>query len=147
MEFLAQMGLGLVLAMAVLGSALGIGAAGRAAAGAWAKEGREGKPFNFKYIIFVSAPLTQTLYALAFMVLRMKTLAYGADAAKAGLIFGIAVAAGLGEFISAWMQGLVGAAACRCMSESEGKGLGLLIVAIGIAESVGLFTWVFLLLM
>ena len=48
MEFLGQIGMGLALGLAAVGSALGIGAAARAAAGAWAKEGRAGKPLDFK---------------------------------------------------------------------------------------------------
>jgi len=38
--FFGQLGLGLTLGLAAIGSAVGIGAAGRAAAGAWAKEAK-----------------------------------------------------------------------------------------------------------
>ena len=43
MEWLGQLGFALPMGLGTIGSALGIGAAGRAAAGAWAKEAREGK--------------------------------------------------------------------------------------------------------
>ena len=54
--FLGQLGFGLTLGLATVGSALGIGAAGRAAAGAWAKEAKAGKPLNFSYIILTGMP-------------------------------------------------------------------------------------------
>ncbi len=66
------------------------------------------------------------------------------------LIFGhglnIGLAGGVAEFFSVWMQGLVGAGACRALSEGEGKGLVFMIIAMGIVETVGLFGFVFLLL-
>jgi V/A-type H+-transporting ATPase subunit K len=66
-------------------------------------------------------------------------------AAKAGLLLGIGIATGLGEMASAWFQGVIGAGACRCLSEAEGKGLAFLLIAIGIIETVGIFTMVFML--
>ena len=144
--FLGQLGIGLALGMAALGSALGIGAAGRAAAGAWAKEGKEGKPLSFAYVIFVGMPLTQTIYAFMLLLVGLKKGVLDSNmlAANAGAYFGIGLAAGLAELFSAWMQGAIGAAGCRCMSESEGKGMGFIITAMGIAESVGLLGFVFL---
>ncbi len=148
MEFLGQLGLGLALGLGAIGSALGIGAAGRAAAGAWAKEAKAGKSLNFSYIILVGMPLSQTIYAFIIMLVGLKARVYDPEmlAANAGALFGIGLACGLGELFSAWMQGLIGAAACRCMSEGEGKGLAFLIIAMGIVETVGLFSFVFLLL-
>ena len=147
--FLGQVGFGLALALGAVGSALGIGAAGRAAAGAWAKEGKEGKNLNFSYIILVGMPLSQTIYAFILMFIGLQKIAFDmAHLEKfAGVLLGMGVACGLGQMFSAWMQGLIGAAAIRCMSESEGKGLTFLIIAMGIAETVGLFAFVFLFLM
>ena len=68
-------------------------------------------------------------------------------ATHAGTLFGIGLAAGVCELFSAWMQGKIGAAACRAISEGEGKGLVNMIIAMGIVETVGLFGFVFLLLM
>ena len=69
-------------------------------------------------------------------------------AAHAGALFGIGLACGLGEMFSAWLQGLIGAAACRCVSESEGANpLVFLIIAMGIVETVGLFSFILLWLM
>lgn len=149
--FLGQLGFGLTLGLATVGSALGIGAAGRAAAGAWAKEAKAGKPLNFSYIILTGMPLSQTIYAFVLMLIALKGLAYDpaliADGKNAGALLGISLATGLAELVSAWMQGLIGAAACRALSESEGKGLVFMIIAMGIVETVGLFGFVFMLMM
>ena len=146
--FLGQLGLALALGLAALGSSLGIGAAGRAAAGAWAKEAKAGKPLNFSYIILTGMPLSQTIYAFILMFVGLKARVYDADilAANAGALLSIGIAGGLAELFSAWMQGLIGAAACRAISEGEGKGLVFMIIAMGIVETVGLFGFVFLLL-
>jgi len=147
--FFGQLALGLVLGMAATGSALGIGAAGKAAAGAWAKEGKAGRSLNFSYIILVGMPLSQTIYAFILMLVSLSPIIVGNPqfaSLHAGTLLGIGIAGGLAELFSAWMQGLIGAAAVRCISESEGKGLAFLIMAMGIVETVGLFGMVFLLL-
>jgi V/A-type H+-transporting ATPase subunit K len=148
-EFLGQMSMGLVFVGAAVGSALGIGAAARAAAGAWAKEAKAGKPLNFSYIILIGMPLSQTIYGFILMLVGFAPLITGDNpvtAKHAGTLLGIGLAGGLAEFFSAWMQGLIGAAACRAISEGEGKGLVFMIIAMGIVETVGLFGFVFLLL-
>jgi len=148
-EFAAQMSIGLVLAGAATGSVLGIGAAARAATGAWAKEAQAGKPLNFSYIILIGMPLSQTIYGFILMLVGIAPLVTGDDPATvghAGTLFGIGLAGGLAELLSAWMQGLIGAGACRALSEGEGKGLVFMIIAMGIVETVGLFGFVFLLL-
>ena len=148
MEFFGQMGMQLALGLGAVGSALGIGAAGRAAAGAWAKEGRAGKRLNFTYILLVGMPLSQTIYGFILMLIGSRRIAANPEllAAYGGTMLSIGLACGLGELFSAWMQGVIGAAACRCISESEGKGLAFLIIAMGIVETVGLFSFVFMLL-
>ncbi len=147
-SFMGQLGLALALGLGGLGSALGIGAAGRAAAGAWAKEAKAGKPLNFSYIILLGMPLTQTIYAFILMLVGLSGPVYNTEilAANAGALLSIGIAGGLAEMFSAWMQGLIGAAGCRTLSEGEGKGLVFIIIAMGIAETVGLFGFIFLLL-
>jgi len=146
--FFGQLGLALALGLGALGSALGIGAAGRAAAGAWAKEAKAGKPLSFSYIILVGMPLSQTIYAFILMLVGLSGPVYDAAVvqANAGALLSIGIAGGLAELFSAWMQGRIGAAACRALSEGEGKGLVFMIIAMGIVETVGLFGFVFLLL-
>ena len=149
MEILGQIGFALSLGLGAVGSALGIGAAGRAAAGAWAKEGKAGRPLDFKYIILIGMPLTQTFYGflLLFVGLSARVLDPVVLSKHAGVLFSIGLACGLGELFSAWLQGLIGAAGVRCMSESEGKGLAFIIIAMGIVETVGLLSFVLLWLM
>lgn len=148
--FFGQLGLGLTLGLGALGSSLGIGAAGCAAAGAWAKEAKAGKPLNFSYIILTGMPLSQTIYAFVLMLIGLKGGIIDNPeivAKHGGTLLGIAIGGGVAEFISAWVQGLIGAAACRAISEGEGKGLAFMIIAMGIVETVGLFGMVFMLLM
>ena len=148
-EFGGQLSIGLVLAGATMGSALGIGAAGRAATGAWAKEAQAGKTLNFSYIILIGMPLSQTIYGFILMLVGLSPLVTGESPAVAqhgGTLLGIGLAGGMAELFSAWMQGLIGAGAVRALSEGEGQGLVFMIIAMGIAETVGLFGFVFLLL-
>ena len=149
MEFAGQMSMGLVLIGATMGSALGIGAAAQAAAGAWAKEAKAGKPLNFSYIILTGMPLSQTIYGFILMLVGLSPLVTGDNpltSVHPGTLLGIGIAGGIAELASAWIQGLIGAAGCRSISEGEGKGLVFIIISMGIVETVGLFGFVFLLL-
>jgi len=144
--FVAQLGVVLMFGMGALGSACGIVAAGQAAAGAWGKEGKAGKTLSFTYIICVSAPITQTLYSMIVMNKISEVLKFPDVAvANAGLLLAIGIATGLGEMMSAWFQGLIGAAGIRSLSESGGKGFAFILIALGIIETVGIFTMVFML--
>ena len=144
--FLGQMGAALALGLAALGSAIGIGKAGQSAAGAWAKEAKAGRNLSFTYVILLGMPISQTLYAMIVMNNMRPAISDAATAlANAGLLLGIGLATGMGEMFSAWMQGLVGAAGIRGLSEGEGKGFAFLIIAMGIVETVGIFTMVFML--
>jgi len=140
--FLGQLGMALAVGMAAVGSSLGAGMAGMSAAGAWAKDARAGKPLRFIYIICVAAPITQTLYGFLVMLPMAGKLAVAGT--SGGMLLGIGIATGLGEMLSAWMQGAIGAAGCRMLSESEGKGFAFILIALGIAETVGIFTMVFM---
>ena len=93
-------------------------------------------------------PLSQTIYGFILMLVGLQPAIANPEvaAANAGVLLTIGLATGLAELGSAWMQGLIGAAGCRAMSEGEGKGLVFIIIAMGIAETVGLFGFVFLLL-
>jgi V/A-type H+-transporting ATPase subunit K len=150
MDFLGQLGFALPLGLGAVGSALGIGAAGRAAAGAWAKEGKAGKPLDFKYLLLIGLPLTQTFYGFLLLFVGLRTAVIDTPAIlhqHSATLFSIGLACGLGELFSAWLQGLIGAAGVRCMSEGEGKGLAFIIMAAGIVETVGLLSFVLLWLM
>ncbi|MFW6132462.1 MAG: V-type ATP synthase subunit K [Planctomycetota bacterium] len=144
--FLGQTALGIVLGLGALGSALGIGAAGRAAAGAWGKEAKAGQRLSFTYMVLLGMPLTQTIYAFILMYVGLSALVLEADTVGqyGGLLMGVGLAGGLAEMFSAWMQGRIGASAIRALSEGEGKGFVFMIIAMGIAETVGVFGFVFL---
>jgi V/A-type H+-transporting ATPase subunit K len=141
--FLGQLGVGLAVGLAAIGSCIGAGAAGMAAAGAWAKDAKAGKPLRFIYVICVAAPITQTIYG--FIITNQMADKLGQAATAGGLLFIIGVATGLGEMLSAWVQGLIGAAGCRMLSDSDGKGFAFVLIALGIAETVGIFTLAFML--
>jgi len=145
--FVGQFGMILAFGMGALGSSLGIWVAGQAAAGAWARDAKAGKPISFLYIPFIAAPISQTFYAMIVMNKIAGVLAANAAIAgsHAGQLLAVGMAAGLGEMFSAWGQGAIGAAACRCLSEGEGKGFAFLVIAIGIIEAVGIFSMVFML--
>ena len=147
-SFLGQFGEVLALGLAALGSAIGIGLAGRSASGAWGKEGKAGRNLSFTYIILLGMPISQTLYA---MIVMNNLAEYVSNAssellvANSGLLFGIGLATGIGELFSAWMQGMIGAAGIRALSEGEGKGFAFIIIAMGVVETVGIFAMVFML--
>lgn len=146
--FWGQFALGTVLALSAIGSALGIGIVGQAAAGAWAREARAGRPLSFSYVILIGLPLSQTIYGAILMLIGLRDRVYAPEivAQNAGALLGIAIAGGLAQLFSAWFQGRIGAAACRALSDGGGQGLAYMIIAMGIAETVGLFSFVFLLM-
>lgn len=147
--FFGQLSLGLPLCLGAIGSALGIAAAGRAAAGAWGKAAKEGRPISFVYIILAGMPLSQTIYAFIFTFVSLKTVVFNASAVETfGVaLFSLGLACGIAELASAWLQGIVGAAACRALSEGDNKGLVQMIITMGIVETVGLLGFVFLMMM
>jgi V/A-type H+/Na+-transporting ATPase subunit K len=146
--FWGQLSLALAFGMGAMGSALGIGAAGQAAAGAWAKEAREGRPLSFTYVILLGMPLSQTLYGFILMLIGLapRVADPAIAAGSGGMLLSVALGGGIALLFSAWMQGKIAAAACRALSEADGQGLAFMIIALGIAETTGLFGFVFLLM-
>jgi V/A-type H+-transporting ATPase subunit K len=132
MLFFGKLSLGLVMGFGGLGSALGALAAGNAAAGAWAKQGKEGKPLS-NYTLFVGMPLSQTLYCLVLFLTMMK---YVNKPENGPLLLGVALGVGFCQFISAYAQGKIGGAGIRCMAEGGENAKTNIIVAMGIAETV-----------
>ena len=120
------------LGMSAAGSAFGTGFAASAAVGAW-------KKCYAALLGLVGAPITQTLYGMILMfIMFMKR-----DIAGAGvpcIILGIF--AGLGIGLSALFQGRAAAAACDAQGET-GQGLTNYFGALGIVETVAIFTMVF----
>ncbi len=130
-------GIGAAIALAAFGSALGAGAAGMAAIGAWKKCYAQNRPAPFTLITFVGAPLTQTIYGY----ILMNTLL--ASTSPDWLILGAGIFGGAAMGASAFMQGKAGAAASDALAET-GKGFGNYIMVLGLVETVALFVMVFL---
>ncbi|MCQ2184989.1 MAG: ATPase [Bacteroidales bacterium] len=98
---LGYIGLGLVLALAGIGSSIGTTLAGNAAEGALKKK-PEG---SGSYMILSALPATQGIYGfVAFFMLRSKM---AADPATGLMIFGIGLCVGLVCMLSAIRQGQV----------------------------------------
>ncbi len=130
-------GIGASIALAAFGSALGAGAAGMSAIGAWKKCYAQNRPAPFTLITFVGAPLTQTIYGYILMN------SLKASTSSDWLILGAGIFGGAAMGASAFMQGKAGAAASDALGET-GKGFGNYIMVLGLVETVALFVMVFL---
>lgn len=131
--------MGLSLTLAAVGSALGTGAAGMAAIGAWKKAFAQNKMAPFILIAFVGAPLSQTIYGF-ILKNQIKAANLPPDTYMLQMILGAAAGIALG--CSAWMQGKAGASAADALTET-GKGFGNYIMVLGVIETVALFVMVF----
>ncbi|MBN2738803.1 MAG: V-type ATP synthase subunit K [Spirochaetales bacterium] len=125
--------------LAAIGSAFGIGVAGMSAVGAWKKTYVENKPAPF-LLVFIGAPLTQTIYGFILLIILNGSEAAGP---LAKMFIGLLGGAAMG--FSAYFQGKVGANAADALAASK-EGTGNYIIAIGLVESVALFVMVFLLI-
>ena len=67
MASLGKAGAAAAIALSAFGSALGTGTAGMAAVGAWKKCYIQNKRAPFQLLIFIGAPLSQTIYGLILM--------------------------------------------------------------------------------
>lgn len=126
---------GAALALAAMGSALGTGTAGMATVGAWKRCFLQNQPAPFLLLVFVGAPLTQTLYGFILMGQLQDAAAEGVDP---GLLLGIGIFGGIAMGFSAWFQGKAAAGASDALAET-GKGFGNYLFVIGIVETVALF--------
>jgi V/A-type H+-transporting ATPase subunit K len=136
---LGLLGAGLVLGIAALGSALGIGYAGSSTIGAWKKCYIANKPAPMTLLAFTGAPLTQTFYGYILMG-QIFQAAIGKPE-YGWLYVGFGLASGFGMGFSAIAQGKAGAAAADAQGET-GKGFAQYIAVVGIAETVALFVMV-----
>ncbi len=133
-------GIGAALTFAAIGSALGMGAAGMAAVGAWKKCFAQNRPAPFLLVAFVGAPLTQTIYGF----ILMNSLRSAANQIDPAMLLGTGILGGIAMGFSAWYQGKAGASASDALAET-GKGFGNYIMVLGLIETVALFVMVFLL--
>jgi V/A-type H+-transporting ATPase subunit K len=135
MQNFGELGIAASLALAAVGSAMGVGSAGMAAVGAWKKCFMQNKAAPFMLIAFVGAPLTQTIYGMILMGALGRALPE--MQLGGGLLGGLAIG------MSALFQGKAGAAASDALAET-GKGFANYIIVIGLIETVALFVMVFL---
>lgn len=136
MNNLGLIGTALVMGIAAIGSAFGIGKAGLASIGAWKKCYLNNKAAPFILTVFAGAPLTQTIYGFLLMQ-QLKN----ADAEPV-FIFALGIIAGITMAISAIIQGKAGAAGADALAET-GKGFSQYIMVVGLCETVALFSLVF----
>ncbi|MFA5311474.1 MAG: V-type ATP synthase subunit K [Candidatus Omnitrophota bacterium] len=131
-----DLGVAAALGLAAVGSGLGAGVAGMAVVGAWKKAFIQNKPASFMLLVFVGAPLTQTIYGMILMNKMAEGVTKGVYAWDIGLFCGLAMG------FSAFMQGKAGACAADAMGDT-GKGFGNYLVVLGIIETVALFVMAF----
>jgi V/A-type H+-transporting ATPase subunit K len=137
---LGKIGAAAALALAAVGSALGTGAAGCAAVGAWKKCYAQSKAAPFILIAFVGAPLSQTIYGM----ILMRNIARAAETqASFPALIAAGVLGGIAMGVSAWMQGRAGAGASDALADT-GQGFGNYLMALGVIETVALFVMVFI---
>ncbi len=137
---LGKLGGAAALAFSAAGSALGTGAAGCAAVGAWKKCYAQSKAAPFLLVAFVGAPLSQTIYG---MILMGNIVKASEKAAMYPALIGAGLFGGLAIGMSAWMQGRAGAGASDALAET-GQGFGNYLMALGVIETVALFVMVFI---
>ena len=137
MDF-GMLGAAVVMGIAAIGSAIGIGIAGQGAIGAWKRCYINNKPAPFILTVFAGAPLTQTIYGFLLMSIKLKAL--GAE--NPGMSLGLGIASGLAMCFSAIAQGKAGAAGSDALGET-GKGFAQYIMVVGLCETVALFAMVF----
>lgn len=129
-----------ILGLSAVGSSLGAGAAAQAAIGAWKRCYAQNKMAPFMLIAFIGAPLSQTIYGFIVEGQIVEAATKGAPwqgLMGAGIFGGAAIGA------SAWLQGKAGAAASDALAET-GQGTAYYFMALGILETVALFTLAFL---
>lgn len=135
MDF-GMLGAAVVMGIAAIGSAIGIGIAGQGAIGAWKRCYVNNKPAPFILTVFAGAPLTQTIYGF----LLMQTMSTSDK--DPGFLLGLGIASGLAMCFSAIAQGKAGAAGSDALGDT-GKGFAQYIMVVGLCETVALFAMVF----
>ena len=143
MVTLAKMGA--ALGIAAMGSALGCGTAGMSAITMWKKAYAQGKSALFTLLVFVGAPISQTIYGMLLMNFILSSIdaaVQGGAAVNWGGCLGAGIFGGLGMMASAWYQGKSAAVACDALGET-GKGMVNYLMVLGIVETVALFVLVF----
>lgn len=139
---LGMMGSAMALGFAAIGSALGTGTAGMAGIGAWKKCYAQNKAAPFILLVFIGAPLSQTIYGLLLMN-AIRAASATVESAMWPALVGAGIIGGIAMGISAWFQGKAGAAGCDALAET-GQGFSNYLTTLGIIETVALFVMIFI---
>lgn len=139
---LIKLGGAAAFSLAAIGSALGTGTAAMAGIGAWKKCYLQGKAAPFILLVFIGAPLSQTIYGLLMLINFngiANSIAENPEIASLWpVVLGAGIFGGIAVGFSAWYQGKTSAAANDSIAET-GQGLTNCIISIGIVETVALF--------
>ena len=111
----------------------------------WKKAYAQGKSALFTLLVFVGAPISQTIYGMLLMNFILSSIdaaVQGGAAVNWGGCLGAGIFGGLGMMASAWYQGKSAAVACDALGET-GKGMVNYLMVLGIVETVALFVLVF----
>ncbi|SHK44648.1 V-type ATP synthase subunit K [Fibrobacter sp. UWEL] len=138
---LGKMGAAAALGLSAVGSAMGCSTAGMAAIGSWKKAYLKGKNAMFTLLVFVGAPIAQTIYGM----LLMNTILNACnkpDFHNWAACLGVGIFGGLGIMFSGWYVGKAASNACNGLGET-GKGLVNSLMVLGVGETVALFIMVF----
>jgi V/A-type H+-transporting ATPase subunit K len=107
----------------------------------WKKAYAQGKSALFTLLVFVGAPISQTIYGMLLMNFILSKAAENGFTNWGGCL-GAGIFGGLGMMASAWYQGKSAAVACDALGET-GKGMVNYLMVLGIVETVALFVLVF----
>ena len=107
----------------------------------WKKAYAQGKSALFTLLVFVGAPISQTIYGMLLMNFILSKVAESGFTNWGGCL-GAGIFGGLGMMASAWYQGKSSAVACDALGET-GKGMVNYLMVLGIVETVALFVLVF----
>lgn len=131
--------MGMSLAIAAIGSAIGTGIAGMAAIGAWKKMIASGQKAAASLLIFAGAPLSQVIYG---MILKnaISDANLNPDSYVWQMITGLVAGAAMAG--SAIFQGKAGSRACDAIASGANE-TAKYIMIIGIVETVALFVMIF----
>jgi V/A-type H+-transporting ATPase subunit K len=140
---LIKLGGAAALGFAAIGSALGTGTAGMAGIGAWKKCYAQNKPAPFILLVFIGAPLSQTIYGLLLLLSFNKMALLETAGVMWPAVIGAGIIGGIAMGVSAWYQGKVGAAGSDALGET-GQGFGNYLTTLGIVETVALFVMIFI---
>jgi V/A-type H+-transporting ATPase subunit K len=137
---LGRLSAAFAICLSAMGSAMGTGVAGLAAAGGWKKCYTQNRLAPFMLVAFVGLPLTQTIYGMIVMNAILKALEHGATNP---FIYLGGLAAGAAMGLTSWLKGRAGAGACDALAENNTGFVNYLMI-LGVIETVSLFVMVFI---